>query len=51
MSHDNVTFNENGTLTTVPTHPLVWVPELSVGHHEEDVLVVPHLALLVSFIL
>lgn len=48
MSHENVTFNTNGTLSTIPHHPLVWVPELSVGHHEEDQLILPHLALLVS---
>jgi hypothetical protein len=47
MEHYNVTFNDNGTLTTVPRHPLVWVPELSAGK-EDDILVLPNIALLVS---
>jgi hypothetical protein len=47
MEHTNVTFNDNGTLTMVPRHPLVWVPELSSGK-EDDVLVLPNIALLVS---
>jgi hypothetical protein len=47
MEHTNVTFNDNGTLTMVPRHPLVWVPELSAGK-EDDVLVLPNIALLVS---
>lgn len=48
MNHDNVTFNDNGTLTAVPKHPLVWVPELSAGRREDDLLVLPNIALLVS---
>jgi hypothetical protein len=47
MEHTNVTFNDNGTLTMIPRHPLVWVPELSAGK-EDDVLVLPNIALLVS---
>ncbi|XP_017774425.1 PREDICTED: lysosome membrane protein 2-like [Nicrophorus vespilloides] len=46
MSHENITFNENGTVSAVPTHPLVWMPELSVGDHETDQLILPHIALL-----
>ncbi|XP_069684657.1 scavenger receptor class B member 1-like isoform X2 [Periplaneta americana] len=45
MEHTNVTFNDNGTLTTVPRHPLVWMPELS-GGKEDDILVMPNIALL-----
>lgn len=48
LSHENVTFNENGTLTAVPKHPLVWVPELSEGRKEDDLLILPNIALLVS---
>lgn len=48
MSHENVTFNDNGTVTAVPYHPLVWVPELSIGDHENDVLILPNIAILVS---
>jgi hypothetical protein len=47
MEHYNVSFNDNGTLTTIPIHPLVWVPEMSVGT-EDDILVLPNIALLVS---
>jgi CD36 family. len=47
MEHTEVSFNNNGTLTTVPKHPLVWVPELS-GGKEDDIVVLPNIALLVS---
>ncbi|XP_060533282.1 scavenger receptor class B member 1 isoform X2 [Cylas formicarius] len=46
MTHENVTFNDNGTLTTNPSHPLVWVPELSEGRREDDLLILPNIALL-----
>ncbi|XP_030747481.1 scavenger receptor class B member 1-like isoform X2 [Sitophilus oryzae] len=46
MTHENVTFNENGTLTTNPFHPLVWAPELSEGRQEDDLLILPNIALL-----
>lgn len=42
-------FNDNGTLSTVPKHPLVWDEELSKGS-EDDVLMLPNIALLVSFL-
>jgi len=47
MEHTEVRFNDNGTLTTVPKHPLVWSPEHSAGK-EDDILVLPNIALLVS---
>ena len=47
MEHTEVSFNDNGTLTTVPKHPLHWAPERSVGK-EDDILVLPNIALLVS---
>ncbi|CAG9856254.1 unnamed protein product [Phyllotreta striolata] len=46
ISHENVTFNENGTLTAAPKHPLIWVPELSEGRKEDDMLILPNIALL-----
>ncbi|GJQ78161.1 SCRB5 [Trypoxylus dichotomus] len=46
MSHENVTFNSNGTLSATPKHPLKWVPELSNGDHEKDQLILPNIALL-----
>lgn len=47
MSHGNVTFNDNGTMSAIPLHPLTYVPEYSNGT-EEDILVLPNIALLVS---
>jgi hypothetical protein len=46
--HDKVSFNDNGTVSAVPRHPLVWVPELSEGRREDDLLILPNIALLVS---
>lgn len=46
MSHKNVVFNDNGTVSAEPSHPLVWVPEMSIGDHETDQLILPHIALL-----
>ncbi|XP_063922321.1 scavenger receptor class B member 1-like isoform X5 [Zophobas morio] len=44
--HSNVSFNDNGTINAVPRHPLVWVPELSEGRREDDLLILPNIALL-----
>ncbi|XP_055644644.1 scavenger receptor class B member 1 isoform X4 [Toxorhynchites rutilus septentrionalis] len=46
LSHENVTFLNNGTLYTKPSHPLVFQEHLSNGHKEEDVFFVPNIALL-----
>ncbi|XP_061381454.1 scavenger receptor class B member 1-like isoform X1 [Danaus plexippus] len=46
FEHADVVFNDNGTLSTIPRHPLVWQPELSEGNREDDVLYLPHIALL-----
>lgn len=46
MSHENITFNNNGTLTSIPSHPLKWVPEKSKGRKEDDLLILPNIALL-----
>lgn len=48
MTHENVSFNDNGTLTSVPNHPLIWEPSLSEGRKEDDLLILPNIALLVS---
>ncbi|XP_046741790.1 scavenger receptor class B member 1-like isoform X1 [Diprion similis] len=45
MEHGNVTFNENGTVTAIPRHPLKYIPEMSNGT-EEDLLILPNIALL-----
>lgn len=41
-------FNGNGTLTTEPKHPLVWNEELSLGNREDDMFMLPNIAMLVS---
>ena len=47
LEHGNVTFNDNGTLTAIPLHPLTYIPEMSAGA-EDDLLILPNIALLVS---
>ncbi|XP_059617113.1 scavenger receptor class B member 1-like isoform X2 [Phlebotomus argentipes] len=46
LSHENITFNSNGTISTTPKHPLVWQEELSEGNNEDDELILPNIALL-----
>ncbi|XP_065172223.1 scavenger receptor class B member 1-like isoform X3 [Atheta coriaria] len=46
MTHENVTFNENGTVSANPRHILEFVPEQSVSDHETDRLILPNIALL-----
>ncbi|KAJ0182963.1 hypothetical protein K1T71_000939 [Dendrolimus kikuchii] len=46
LEHKITKFNDNGTLSVIPEHPLTWVEELSEGHKEDDVLFLPHIALL-----
>ncbi|ENN71632.1 hypothetical protein D910_12528 [Dendroctonus ponderosae] len=46
LTHENITFNDNGTLTSIPSHPLVWEPTLSEGRKESDLLILPNIALL-----
>lgn len=49
MSHENVTFNDNGTLSAIPHHPLEWREDLSGGRSEDDIFYLPNIALLVSY--
>ncbi|KYN07821.1 PREDICTED: scavenger receptor class B member 1-like [Cyphomyrmex costatus] len=44
FEHANVVFNDNGTLSTIPVHPLKYVPEMSIGT-EEDLVIMPNIAL------
>uniref|UniRef100_A0A182Q5V0 Scavenger receptor class B n=1 Tax=Anopheles farauti TaxID=69004 RepID=A0A182Q5V0_9DIPT len=46
MSHDNITFNDNGTLSTRPHHPLIFQKGLSGKLREDDVFMMPNIALL-----
>ncbi len=48
LLHDEVVFNTNGTISMVPKHPLVWSEELSMGNREDDMFMLPNIALLVS---
>lgn len=47
FEHSDVVFNDNGTLSAKPLHPLIYIPELSNGT-EEDLLIMPNIALFVS---
>nr|XP_013100075.1 unnamed protein product [Stomoxys calcitrans] len=38
MTHENVTFNENNTMSTNPSHPLVYQEHLSVGREDDEVV-------------
>ncbi|KAL6257532.1 hypothetical protein P5V15_011106 [Pogonomyrmex californicus] len=44
FEHANIVFNDNGTLSAVPVHPLQWIPEMSNGT-EEDLVIMPNIAL------
>ncbi|XP_070501982.1 scavenger receptor class B member 1 [Chironomus tepperi] len=46
MTHENVSFNSNGTLSTIPNHPLLWRGDLSEGRQEDDIFYLPNIALL-----
>lgn len=48
FSHQNITFNDNGTVSTTPKHPLEWQEHLSEGRREDDIFMMPNIALLVS---
>ncbi|XP_036321468.1 scavenger receptor class B member 1 isoform X2 [Rhagoletis pomonella] len=46
MTHENITFNANNTMSTRPSHPLVWQEHLSEGHKEDDEVVMLNIAML-----
>ncbi|KAK4881445.1 hypothetical protein RN001_004764, partial [Aquatica leii] len=46
LYNDNVTFNDNGTITFIPKRRLTFVPELSVGDPFIDSLLLPNVPLL-----
>ena len=48
MTHENITFNANGTMSTIPSHPLVWQEHLSEGNKEDDPVYMVDIAVLVS---
>ncbi|KAH8389058.1 hypothetical protein KR200_001002, partial [Drosophila serrata] len=46
MSHKNVTFNKNNTMSSTPSHPLVWQEEMSGSRHEDDEVIMLNIAML-----
>ncbi|XP_037731854.1 scavenger receptor class B member 1 [Drosophila subpulchrella] len=46
MTHENVTFNTNNTMSSTPSHPLVWQEQMSGGYHEDDEVVMLNIAML-----
>ncbi|KAH8251459.1 hypothetical protein KR038_000161, partial [Drosophila bunnanda] len=46
MSHKNVTFNKNNTMSSTPSHPLVWQEEMSGGRREDDEVIMLNIAML-----
>uniref|UniRef100_A0A1A9UH43 Uncharacterized protein n=1 Tax=Glossina austeni TaxID=7395 RepID=A0A1A9UH43_GLOAU len=48
FTHENVTFNANDTMSTLPRHPLVWQEHLSEGNKEDDPVVMLNIAMLID---
>uniref|UniRef100_A0A6P4E126 Lysosome membrane protein 2-like n=1 Tax=Drosophila rhopaloa TaxID=1041015 RepID=A0A6P4E126_DRORH len=46
MTHENVTFNVNNTMSSKPSHPLVWQDKMSGGRREDDEVVMLNIAML-----
>ncbi|XP_039148988.1 scavenger receptor class B member 1 isoform X2 [Drosophila simulans] len=46
MTHENVTFNANNTMSSTPSHPLVWQEEMSGNCREDDEVVMLNIAML-----
>ncbi|KAH8421209.1 hypothetical protein KR009_000156 [Drosophila setifemur] len=46
MTHENVTFNKNNTMSSIPSHPLVWQEHLSEGRREDDHVIMLNIAML-----
>ncbi|EFN62240.1 Scavenger receptor class B member 1 [Camponotus floridanus] len=46
LENNNITFNDNGTLTYIPRRKIVYVPEMSVNNPAKDMLNVPNIPLL-----
>lgn len=44
FEHTDIVFNDNGTLSAKPVHPLNYIPEMSHGT-EEDLVIMPNIAL------
>ncbi|XP_052854701.1 scavenger receptor class B member 1 isoform X1 [Drosophila gunungcola] len=46
MTHKNITFNENNTMSSTPSHPLVWQDQMSEGRREDDEVIMLNIAML-----
>lgn len=46
MEHQNITFNENGTVSYFPVRRVIPIPERSIGDPLKDIIVAPNLPLL-----
>lgn len=51
MTHENINFNQNGTVSTNPKHPLIWQDFLSGDRQEDDQVVMLNIAMLVCIII
>lgn len=46
VQHDNITFNDNGTMTYIPRRKVVYVPEMSINNPANDIVNVVNVPLL-----
>ncbi|XP_015601972.1 scavenger receptor class B member 1 isoform X2 [Cephus cinctus] len=46
LKNENVTWNDNGTMSYTPRRTVVYVPEMSVGDPEQDLVMVPNIPML-----
>ncbi|KAG7212604.1 hypothetical protein KM043_012897 [Ampulex compressa] len=46
LENRNVTWNDNGTISYIPKRTVFYVPEMSVGNQEKDMIFVPNVPLL-----
>jgi len=48
LEHNNITFNDNGTMTYFPNRSIIYVPEMSKNDPKKDMVRVPNVPILVS---
>lgn len=46
LEHDNITFNDNNTMSYIPRRRIVYVPEMSINNPENDIVNVPNVPFL-----
>lgn len=47
LTHHNITFNPNGTMSYVPHREVIFVPEKSFGDPKDLIIIVPNIPMLV----